>query len=149
MTQITDIKNSIITRLIAVLPSDYKALAYIEEIEKNNNTQIKRAYGVQALEAEEVSGVNKVYTIDQTFEVIITDNYNHSQVNDNDYQNKTYDIREQCLAIYKDIVNTHAGLPGTVLNVSSLFIDIPEQDDESKSVIQRINFLIRYRVSLI
>ena len=75
MTQMLDIKNSIVTRLQAVLPAEYKALGYIEDVEQNNWEQITLAYGVRALAASEVAGVNKEYTLNQSYEVILTERY--------------------------------------------------------------------------
>lgn len=147
--QIEDIKDAIVARLEVILPSGYQALAYQEDVFQNNWNQVPLGYGVRALEAAEVSGVNKVYTLSQTYEVILTERYLQSQVGDEKLREKSYDLREQGLVVYKDMVNNKAGLPGSVMNVSNLFIAEPEIDVESKVVVQRIEFIILHRISLI
>jgi len=148
MTQMENITNAIKDRLILVLPPEYKELAYVEDVEENNWNQIINGFGVRALEANEVSGVNKVYTLSQTFEVILTGRYLHSQEDDVRLRDISYQLRAFLLDIYRDLINNKAGLPLVVMNVSTLLIQPPEIDFESKNVIQRMEFLVLYRISL-
>lgn len=144
-----DIKDSIEAELVGILPADYQKLAYLEDVEKNNWKQIDQGYGVRGKALNETAGVTKTYTMLQVFEVVLTKRYNQSLKNEDELQQTSFDLRGLCFDIYKKMVNDHAGLPGTVMNVSGLFIAEPEPDDEAKVITQRMEFNILYRISLI
>lgn len=143
------IKNGINSRLAIILPAPFKELPYQEDILENNWNQVEMGYGTRALEATETSGVNKVYTLSQVFECALTTRYLQSQVNDVKLREVTYKLREYVLDAYRDFIKEKAGAPGNVMNVSNLFVGAPEFDVESKVIIQRFEFIVLHRISLI
>ena len=147
MTVMEDLKNSINTRLAALFPT-FQELDYVEEVENNNWNQIEKGYGTRALTANEIDGVNKRYTVNQVYEVILTERYLHSSTDETHLQSTSFDLRSKCLDIYKDMINTKAGLPSEVMNVHTVLIDEPEVETESKVIIQRMEFSIIYRITL-
>lgn len=146
--EMEDIYNSILARMGTVLDADYQLLDYVELIEKNSWNQVPKGYGVRAKIANEVDGVNKSYTLEQTFESIISDRYVHSSTNDIELRTTSFNLRNVALDIYKDLIKTKAGLPGTVVNIRTLSIAEPEVDEEAKVIVQRFEYSVFYRISL-
>lgn len=144
-----DIRDSMLSEIATELGATYKQLAYLEDVEKNNFRTNNDRYGVRALTANEVPGVTKNVHITQTFEVVLTKGYYESSLDDTEQVEKAYDNRENALDIYKRMVNTHAGLSGTVLNITNLVVEEPEYLLEEKVAVQRATMDITYRFNLI
>jgi hypothetical protein len=144
-----DVRDAMVVEITAELGVDYSALPYLEDIEKNNFRSNNNRYGVRALGALEVPGVTKNVHITQTFEVVLTKGYYESNLDDTEQIEKAYDNQENILDIYKRLVNTRAGIPGTVLNISNLSVSEPEFLVEEKVAIQRATMDITFRFSLI
>jgi len=144
-----DIRDSITAEIVAELGATYSALPYLENVEKNNFRSNNNRYGVRALFGAEVPGVTKNVHITQTFEVVLTKGYYESSLDDAEKIERAYDNRENVLDIYKRLVNTRGGLPGTVLNITNLVVSEPEFLVEEKVAVQRATMDITYRFSLI
>lgn len=144
-----DVKNSMITEISAELGASYTALPYLEDVSKNNFRSNNNRYGVRALGANEVPGVTKNVHITQSFEVVLTKAYYESSLDDSNQIETAYDNRENVLDIYKRLVNTRAGIPATVLNITNLVVSEPEYLVEEKVAVQRATMDITYRFSLI
>lgn len=144
-----DVKNAMAVEIAAQLGVEYSALPYLENIEKNNFRSNNNRYGVRALGALEVPGVTKNVHITQTFEVVLTKGYYESNLDDTEQRERAYDNQENLLDIYKRLVNTRAGIPGTVLNITNLSVSEPEYLLEEKVAVQRATMDITFRFSLI
>ena len=121
-----DITNSIAAEIVAELGVSYNTLPFLEDVSKNNFRSNNNRYGVRALGASEVPGVTKNVHITQSFEVVLTKGYYESNLGDEKQTEVAYDNRENVLDIYKRLVNTRAGIPGTVLNIQNLVVSEPE-----------------------
>lgn len=144
-----DIRDAVTGVVSSQLGVNYRELPYLEDISKNNFRGNNDRYGVRALSGIEVPGVTKTVHITQTFEVVLTKGYYESNLDDSEQREKAYDNRENLLDIYRLLVNTRAGLPGTVLNVTNLILAEPEFLVDEKVVVQRATMDITYRFSLI
>jgi hypothetical protein len=144
-----DIRDSMITEIAAELGVTYTTLPYLEDVEKNNFRSNDNRYGVRALISSEVAGVTKSVHFTQSFEVVLTKGYQQSKIDDSEKVEKAYDNRENILCIYKRLVNTRAGIPGTVLNIQNLVVSEPEYLVDEKVAVQRATMDITYRFSLI
>lgn len=144
-----DIRDAMESEIAAELGATYSKLAYVVDVSKNSFRTNNNRYGVRALVASEVPGVTKNVHITQSFEVVLSKGYLESKIDDTELITKSLDNRSNLLGIYKRFVNTKAGLPGTVLNVTNLQVDEPEILDEEKVVVQRATMDITYRFSLI
>lgn len=149
ITDIADITTAIKVKVAAELPVGYKELAFLEDIAKNSFRTSNNRYGVRALEASQLPGVTKNITLNQEFEVVLTKGYIQSSIDDTSQVAASLDLRAECLSIYKSLVNTKAGLPGTVLNITDFILQEPQYLDDDKVVIQRASMNIQYRYSLI
>lgn len=146
---ITNIVAGISSRISTVLGAGYGKLPYITDVEKNNYVTNSDRYGVRALTATQTDSVTKNVTNLQSFEIVLTKAYYQSKLDDDAAQTATHELQDSILDIYKDLINTRAGVPATVLNLTDLIIIEPEYIEESKVVVIRANFNILYRFSLI
>ena len=144
-----DIRDAMLGEIADELGVDYGNMPYLEDISKNNFLKNNNQYGVRALDSTEVAGVTKMVHFTQTFEVVLTKGYSESNLDDTEQRERAYDNRENMLCIYKRLVNTRAGIPGTVLNISNLLVSEPEYLLEEKVAVQRATMDITYRFSLI
>jgi hypothetical protein len=143
------IKEGIESVISSVLGPTYKKLTYVENVEKNNYNVNSNRYGVRALAGGEVPGVTKNVHIVQAFEIVLSKAYRESSLNDTEQSEKSLDNFNNILTIYKELVNTKASVPSSVLNITDLQLSEPEYIAESKVVIQRATMSITYRFSLI
>lgn len=146
---VRDIKSSMETVIQTYLGNSYKKLAYVEDVTKNNYFGNSERYGVRAVSGSEVPGVTKNVHIIQTFEVVLTKAYSESNIDDTEQIEKSLDNFNNLLSIYKELVNSKAGSPSIVLNISNLVMADPEYLVDSKVAVQRATMDITYRFSLI
>lgn len=146
---IREIANSMTTEIGLELGATYATLPYLEDIEKNNYRSNNNRYGVRALGAAEVPGVTKNVHLTQSFEVVLTKGYYESNLDDEKQRDTAYDNAQNMLLIYKRLVNTQAGIPGTVLNITKLLLSEPEYLVDEKVAVQRATMDITFRFSLI
>lgn len=148
-TQMNDLVTSLEALVQNVAGASYKKLAYLENIEKNNYRTNKERYGVRALVSSEVPGVTKFVTYTQPFEIVLSKGYYQSNVDDSEQIQSGLDNRALILDIYKEAVNTKAGLPSVVMNITDLIIELPEYIEEEKVAVQRATMNITYRLTLL
>lgn len=146
---VRDIKESIETVIQSTLGVNYKKLAYVNDVEKNNYNTNSDRFGVRVLSGTEVPGVTKNVHITQAFEIVFSKAYRESSLNDTEQSEKALDNFNNILTVYKELVNTKCGIPSLVLNVTNLVISEPEYLVDSKVAIQRTILTITYRFSLI
>lgn len=146
---IRDIKEGIEGVIQNYLGVDYKKLAYVQDVVKNNYNTNSNRYGVRALAGGEVPGVTKNIHLTQTFEVVLSKLYRESKLDDVEQSENALDNFNNLLSIYKDMVNTKCGVPLIVLNVTNLQMSEPEYLTDSKVAVQRATIDITYRFSLI
>lgn len=143
------IADGIETVIQSVLGVNYKKLAYIQDVEKNNYNTNSNRYGVRPLAGGEVPGVTKNVHLTQAFEIVLSKAYRESSLNDTEQSEKTLDNFNNILSIYKELVNTKCSVPLTVLHITNLQMSEPEFLVDSKVAIQRATIEVTYRFSLI
>lgn len=146
---INDIIAGLSSRVSAVLGPDYSQLPYVIDVSKNNYNSNAKRYGVRALTATETASVTKNVTQLQSFEITLTDAYYESKLDDSAAVQTAHNLQDSVLDIYKDLINTKAGAPSVVMNISNLIVSEPEYLDDSKVVVIRATMDILHRISLI
>jgi hypothetical protein len=144
-----DIRDAMLTEIQAELGPSYKQLAYVEDVQKNSFRTSSERFGVRALLSSQVPGVTKFTTYTQSFEVVLTKGYTSSNIDDSEQVEKSFDNRENLLAIYKRLVNNKGGLPLVVLNIFNMVVSEPEFLLEDKVAVQRATFDVTYRLTLL
>jgi len=148
MNIVEQIKDAMELRIVAVLPSTFSELKYKLKVEDNHFEENSKKFGVRPLEANSVPGVTQSITLDQEFEIILTDNYINLDISDEEQRIKTFNLYDRLDTIYTDLINTKAGIPLIVLNIPSLTISQPEYLEDDNVVALRAQILIKYRRSL-
>ena len=144
MAEITNIRNSINTRVSTILGSNYNALAFVINHEKNNFKGNEFRYGVYAGPSVEVDGVISQVSFSQEFRVKLTDIY-ASIYDDSDKVASIDNLIEKCHAIYDDLIETKAGLSGTVINITNLVVNEAEILESSNVLMIEMSFNVLYR----
>lgn len=148
LTAVNDIIAGMKTEISTALGASYQELPYVNDVSKNNFRTNAKRYGVRALASEETSTVTKRLTLIHTFEVILTDLYYESNIDDSPLETAKQNLFEQMLRIYQQLDTTKAGTPGVVLNVTNLNTLTPEILVEEKVVVLRAEIDILYRINL-
>lgn len=148
-TDSLDIKNSLQTQLVAVLPVDYVELKYLNNVSRNTFRNCENRYGVIARDVSQASTVTKQITYLHNYEIVITKGYCESSLDDIDAVSASYDLREIVLDYYKRIINTKGGIPSKVMNILDLSISPPEYLEDEKVTVLRANFNVLYRTTLL
>lgn len=125
----------------------YSELAYAKDISKNTFKDSQKKFGVIPKEANETNGTLGFLTFEQSFEIILTNGFINKPMTDSEEQTKSIELQDLAQSIYKQIGNTKAGLPGTVIMVSDLRLE-PSETSDQKIVIQRGTFNIKYKLNL-
>ena len=150
MSEVSTIKAAIKTRVAAVLGGSYSELPHVLDVDKNNFKSNSKGYGVLsgAISQDETFGVLKSYSVNQSFIIKITDSFNTKPTDDSDRQTTFDDLMDKALNIHKDLINTRAGAPNTVIHVTDLELEEPEILEGSNTASLAINVTIKYRKGL-
>lgn len=142
----TDLRDSVQARMATVLGPDFSELANVTEPEKNVFKGANKRYGVVANEISEVLGVTKHLTVDQEFELTLTNGFfSNVKAGDLDKRNKTLELQDLMFEVYKDLKTTKAGRPDLVMHVLDLSISDPEFLEENHVVVITATLTIKYR----
>lgn len=145
-TIVKQIAEAIESRILA--KTSYRELDYKLDITKNTFKGNKKRYGVIPKAGSTVEGVNKVYTMDHGFEMILTTSYVNASNNDADQIAKTFDLYDKADIIFKDVFLSKAGLPTIILNIVGIGLAEPEYIGEHHLIVLRSEFTVKYRNSL-
>lgn len=146
MGTVEQLRDSVEARMAAVAGSEYSLLGNMTEIEKNAFKGANNRYGVVPREMNEVDGTTCFLTIDQNFELVLTNGFfSNVTASDLDKRNKTIVLQDLMLDIYKDLKSSKAGRPDIVMHTLDLNIQDPEFLEEDHVVILRAIITIKYR----
>jgi hypothetical protein len=146
---INDITNGIKSTVQNTLGSEYSEMPYGLDVAKNNFNNNHNRYAVIPGASTETDSVTKFVTMSQSFEVVLSKAYIDDGISDAEKQQTAIDAKDLVFNIYKSLVNTKAGTPLQVINVTDLSIDSSEFIDEQKVVIIRASFNVLHRFTLI
>lgn len=129
------------------LGSEYQELSNVYDIEKNPNLETTLGYGVTAGNVLLTTGNLGFNTVDQTYEVVLTDYYISTSNDDEQKQDVIINLLDKCQDLYNEYVKTRLNLNSIIIIINDMSIDIEELDD-NKSVVARMQFIIKYRHQL-
>lgn len=139
--------SSIKTRMASVLGATYTELGYAYEIEKNTLKGNEKRYACIPLGASEVTSTTRNVTLDQSFQLTLTDGFINRALSDSQAQTKAISLLDLMRDIYIDLVETRCGSDPYCINVSNLQINEPEIDNQNSVVIIRASITVRHRTS--
>lgn len=142
---VTSLVTSIKARQASVLGATYSEIGFIYEIEKNPFKGNAKRYGVFPSSASEVQGNTRAVTVDQVFEMVITDGFINTAMSDSLEQTLKQTLQDLSFSIYQDLAQTKCGANSSVLLVSNFELLEP-QTIENNVAVQRSRFTIKYRL---
>ena len=139
--------NALKTQTFTFLGTDYEELRNVYNIEQNPNLETTLGYGILAEDVVLVSGNLGFNTVDQTFSVVLTDYYVSTKEDDLCKQDAVIALLDKCQDLYNEYVKTKLNLNSIIINIDEMNVSI-EELDEDKTVVARMQFIIKYRHQL-
>lgn len=144
--------SSIITGGLSVIATElgatYHQLADVYDVRKNDARAATKGYGMRPLEGVTPDQqVNRSYTMDQRFEVVLTDIIARGAT-DSELTATIGTMYNQADEIFKAMIATKVGYPAAVLNCFSPSISAPEILGDVGIVAVRLQFTVKYRSAL-
>ena len=144
---VTDIITGLETRLAAVLTT-YAPLRYYFDLSKNDYTGNNNRYAVVPKAIESQAGVIRSVTVNQDFQIVLTNGYRNNPKSDTDLQAVVKELYDKMDDVLNDLFLTKLGVPSIVLLVTLSGIEEPEILEDNKVIALRMNLTIRYRRDL-
>lgn len=141
------IVNAFKSNVATNLGATYSELKYVFDVSQNNFKTNKKGYGVVPSSGETFSGVMTHYTMRQSFQVILTDDY-VNKLGDSGQQTSLMSMYSKMDDIFVDVLNQKLGLGSTILLVESMTLEEPEFLDDNNVIVLRSNFTVQYRKAL-
>ena len=137
-----------LTGVIATTLSGYKELDHVYAIEKNNLNNNSDRFGVAIGGITSVSGATKASTVDQVYQVILTQGFISNQDDDEKIRTAINEVHDKMDDVLAATYNKKAGLPQIVLNV---FLDSMSEPEilEDNVVALRMDLVVKYRRSIV
>lgn len=146
MSTVADILTQVKAVAATAAPT-WHELPYVHNVGANNFRTAKLAYGVRPMDASPTSSVNRVYTMDHRFEMVLTDSIARA-ADDSQIETTLGVLYGVADTIFKAMVNTAINLPSVVLMVSQPSLSEPEMYEKEKFVALRMQFVVKYRSTL-
>jgi hypothetical protein len=140
---VQEIVDAIEINIQALLPT-YKKASFVYDLSLNNRKQSKKVYAITPQSASNVSGSTLTVTLDQTFDVTLSDTYSPKNDSDINLQDKVLEIHSDIETVYKELFQRRLGL-AKVLVVQVVDISSPEIDNDNNTVSLTASFSVKYR----
>ena len=141
------ISDALESAVSAILPT-YKKLDYAYFPEKNQFYGNTKRYGVTVDAGASTPTITKAITIDQVFNVILTNDY-AAHDDETDLSAQVFILHDALELVYLDIFNKKLGLTNLVYFVGPISFTAPLIDQEQQIIILTMAVNIQYRNLLI
>ena len=147
MSEVNDLVISLTSVCETFLGVTYSELKFKHEIEDNTFKGSNNKYGVIAQDITGTSGATRFVTVNQIFDINLTNSYITTVNGDSSKDNSRMILQDMSLDLYREILNTKAGSPSIVMNILDLSSEISELE-EDKVIVNKLSFTIVYRKAL-
>lgn len=131
-----------------IVESGFAELDYYVDLTKNNFRTNHKRYGFVPKEAVgSEAGINRYYTLDHTFEVILTKRAD-TRTDDSSVISVLNDLYDEMDNIFQAFHLTKLGLSSIVMLIDGPSIDEPEYLEDNRLVVLRGSFIIKYRQAI-
>ena len=147
-TIVKSVYDAIKTEVSTTLGSTWLELKHLFEVENNDKRVLNRGYGVVPGEAVNNPSVLKVYTLDQTFEIILTRGMGR-EIDDSDKINALLDsgeLYDEASELAKALLNKTLGASTVIYNIFDFNMSAPEFT--ASAVVLRIQVTVKWRENL-
>lgn len=139
----TELENTIGT----LFPSKTRS-KYVWDFARNAHKKNEELFGIRPSSLSSVAGTTKTATVDQTFKVLFSTSFNNAPGNDEDLQDKVFDLFNNVSDLWYEAYRSKFGI-ARVLVVSGFDCDEPEIDLENRVVSIETRFTIKYRTEVV
>lgn len=144
---VKDIHDELENTIQTLFPSKVKS-KYVWDLQRNAHKKNENLFAIRPSDLSSVSGVTKNATIDQRFRVLLSNSFNDTPGNDQDLQDKIYDLFNNVSDLWNEAYRSKFGI-ARVLVVSGFECDEPEIDLENRVVSIETRFTIKYRTEVV
>jgi len=123
--------------------SDHARLRKVLQPELNDLRSVSRAFGVTHGDAISADGVTRHYTLDHTFNLILTDRI-VDRDNDAAVQSVFNSLYDRADKVLVKIISSKIGLPSIVLSIDEPSFSAPEVLENVAAVLS-VSFVVKYR----
>lgn len=141
---IIDNSRTVMINTLALSGDTWQQLRNFYDIEKNDIRSAAKAFGIKPLSAAPENTVTNFYTVDHTFEIILTDTITRVE-GDSERETALTEIYNQLDEIFKQLQNSKINGTANVLLVSQPSISEPEFLDDNKFLVVRAQYVVKYR----
>lgn len=145
---VTDILTNIKSVMATTLGGTYQEIPYVYDLSKNNDRTAELGYSARVLDGTPASGVNRVYTMDHRFELILTHSIVRGGSQDTNITTAITTMHNKADEIFKAMIHTKISLSSTVLDISVPTFSEPEIFERQKIVALRFQVTVKYRSAL-
>ena len=144
---VQEIKTSIAGTITTLFPEKTES-KYVWDLTRNMTKKNEDLYAVRPGEIFRIPGVTKNVTVEQTYSVILSTSYNDSPSNDQDLQDKIFDLFDNVTDLWGAIFRSKCN-NARVLVVSDFETDRPEINDKDRVVSLETRFTVQYRMEVL
>ncbi len=144
-TTVADILTGIKAIVVAELGAEYRELPFSLDVAKNKFQAGTKAYAAWAGPIVQAEGVNSYVTVDQAFNLTLTESYGSSQVSDAQQRVAGQSLYERFEQIYVKVSAQKAGVPSRVMIVQRL--SVPSLSFLDGTAILSASFELKYRTA--
>ena len=138
------ITEGILSQMATTLDSSWQALDYFYRPDKNHKRTKKKGYGCYPSGASSEDGLNRFYTMNMGFNLMLMNEYGHRTASTNNMA-VTYLLHDKMDEIIKQLYLTKISLSATVIIVDGVSFDEPEILDQEHSIILNAAINVKYR----
>jgi len=145
-TVVGTIHAGILTRAAVVL-TGWSKLVFVHDLTRNATGTAANRYGVRVLDGQQVPGATCAYTVDQSFELVLTTAWVSTVDGDNALTTAINTLEQKAHAVFTNLIKTKCGATTVVLQVRDLNLGEAELIEDDKMIALRARFTVQYRVS--
>lgn len=147
-TIVSQIITAAKAQIATTLGATYSELAFEIDLEKNNFRSNDKRYGFIPLEAaNNETSINRYYTLDHRFNLILTQQADIRQ-SDADLRAVREDLYDKMDELFQAFILTKLGLSSIIMLIDSPEIEAPEYLEDNRLVVLRGTITIKYRQSI-
>jgi hypothetical protein len=134
-----------IEAVIVANTTGYQKSKYSFDLTQNNLRTSKKVYAVRPKAASPTSSAIKAWTLDQEFEIVLSDEFVNKDKSDSATSTALYGLYTDLEEIGKKILITKLGLSNFVLAVQTMDISEPDIDNDNNIVTITSTVVIKFK----
>lgn len=150
-TTVQDIIAGGRTRIAAVLAAnswtDARQIRWSFSLDRNSPEDLRQGYTIYPIQASTAETIAGYYTLDHTFEVVLSDGLGMIDDGDEHVFDVIEDLYDKADLVFRDLVNTQFGIPSQVMHVYEPAIEEPLLINDTEAVALVMSFDVKYRHS--